>query len=140
MIFTFSPHTLLLRMCHWTGFPTYMKVFSHRGRYAIRVPARNVTNCCVASPTKKEKEKKRFWNKSTTGSTLPLYISCISYVVRTTFRNSAVSPATPIQKRTTRRSSLNVLFYHSVAKQQQHSCPLRSATLSLKFENMVQEG
>ena len=55
----------------------------------------------------------------------------------TTFRNSAITPASPlILKSTTLRSTLGCSHY-SVAKRQQFSCPLGTATLSLKLENVV---
>ena len=65
---------------------------------------------------------------------LPVYFSC------TTFRRSATTSATLlIPKCTTRRWTLRCSNY-SVAKRQQFSCALSTATLSLKFENVVPEG
>ena len=65
---------------------------------------------------------------------LPVYFSC------TTFRRCATTSATPlIPKCTTRRWTLRCSNY-SVAKRQQFSCALSTATLSLKFENVVPEG
>ena len=60
-----------------------------------------------------------------------MFFSC------TTFRRSATTSATPlIPKCTTRRWTLRRSNY-SVAKRQQFSCDLSTATLSLKFENVV---
>ena len=57
--------------------------------------------------------------------------------LRTTFRHSAITPASPpIEKSTTLRSSL-WCSHCSVAKRQQFSCPLGTVTLSLKLENVV---
>ena len=59
------------------------------------------------------------------------------FFLRTTFRVSAITPASPlIEKSTTLRSSL-WCSHCSVAKRQQFSCPLGTATLSLKLENVV---
>ena len=65
---------------------------------------------------------------------LPVYFSC------TTFRRSATTSATLlIPKCTTRRWSLRCSNY-IVAKRQQFSCALSTATSSLNFENVVPEG
>ena len=65
---------------------------------------------------------------------LPVYFSC------TTFRRSATTSATLlIPKCTTRRWNLRCSYYR-VAKRQQFSCDLSTATLSLKFEDVVPEG
>ena len=65
---------------------------------------------------------------------LPVFFSC------TTFRYSATTSATLwIPKCTTRRWTLRCSNY-SVAKRQQFSYALCTATLSLKFENVVPEG
>ena len=65
---------------------------------------------------------------------LPVYFSC------TTFRRSATTLATLlIPKCTTRRWTLRCSNY-SVANRQQFSCRLSTATLSLKFENVVPDG
>ena len=70
-------------------------------------------------------------DKSTTEST------STSVFLRTTFRDSAITPASPlIRKSTTLRSTLWCSYY-SVAKRQQFSCPLGIATVSLKLENVV---
>ena len=59
------------------------------------------------------------------------------FILGTTFRNSAVTPAsTLIKKSTTLRSSL-WCSHCSVAKRLQFSCPLGTATLSLKLDNVV---
>ena len=59
------------------------------------------------------------------------------FFLRTTFRISAITPASPlIEKFTTLRSSL-WCSHCSVGKRQQFSCPLGTATLSLKLENVV---
>ena len=64
---------------------------------------------------------------------LPVCFSC-------TFRRSATTSATLlIPKCTTGRWTLRCSNY-SVAKRQQFSCVLSTATLSLKFENVVPEG
>ena len=64
-------------------------------------------------------------------ASLPVYFSC------TTFRRCATTSATPlIPKCTTRRWTLRCSHY-SVAKRQVFSCPLRTATMSPKFENMA---
>ena len=67
---------------------------------------------------------------------LPVYFSC------TTFRRSATTSDTLlISKCTTRRWTLRCSNYScSVAKRQQFPCALRTATSSLKFENVVPEG
>ena len=63
-----------------------------------------------------------------------VYFSC------TTFRRFATTSATLlIPKWTTRRWTLRWSNY-SVAKRQQFSCALSTATSSLKFENVVPEG
>ena len=65
---------------------------------------------------------------------LPVYFSC------TTLRRSATTSATLlIPKCTTRRWTLRY-SNHSVAKRQQFSCALSTATSSLNFENVVPEG
>ena len=65
---------------------------------------------------------------------LPVYFSC------TTFRRSATTSATVLTpKCTTRRWTLRC-SNDSVAKRQQLSCAVSTATLSLKFENVVPEG
>ena len=75
--------------------------------------------------------KADFPDKSTTGTT------STSVFLRTTFRNSAITPASPlIKKSTTLRSSL-WCSHCSLAKRPQFSCPLGTATLSLKLENVV---
>ena len=75
-----------------------------------------------------------FLHKSTTESTSTCYFSC------TTFRHSTTTSATLlILKCTTRRWTLRCSNY-SVAKRQQFSCGLSTATLSLKFENVVPDG
>ena len=57
--------------------------------------------------------------------------------LRTTFRHSTTTPASPlIKKSTTLRSSL-WCSHCSVTKRQQFSCPLGTATLSLKLDNVV---
>ena len=82
---------------------------------------------CVASPTRKKKKKAS--DKSSTGST--------STPVFTIFRNSAIAPASPlIRKSTTLRPTL-WCSNCSVTKRQQFSCPLGTATLSLKWVNVV---
>ena len=84
--------------------------------------------CCIAH---EKNLKRRFSGKSTTGST------STSVFLRTAFRNSAITPASPlIKKSTTLRSSL-WCFHCRVAKRQQFSCPLGTASLSLKLENVV---
>ena len=66
-------------------------------------------------------------------SRLPVFFSC-------TFRSSATTSTTLlIPKCTTRRWTLRCSNY-SVAKRQQFSCPRSTATLSLKFENVVPVG
>ena len=70
-----------------------------------------------------------YFDKSTTGST------STSVFLRKMFRNSAATPASPlIRKSTTLRSTLWCSHY-SVAKRQQFSYPLGTASLSLKMEN-----
>ena len=89
---------------------------------------------CVASPTKAQDISPILCTNLRLEAPLPLYFSC------TTFRNSAIAPATPsIQKRTTRRWTLRCSHY-SVANQQQFAFPLRTAILSLKLEKGVAEG
>ena len=64
-------------------------------------------------------------------SPLPRFFLC------TTFRDSAITPASPlIRNSTTLRWTLWCSHYR-VAKRQQFSCPLGTAILSLKFENVV---
>ena len=88
----------------------------------------------VASPTKK-KQKAYSADKSTTGST---FTAVFFTYVRAKFRNSAMTPASPlIKKSTTLRSSL-WCSRCSVAKRQQFSsCPLGTPTLSSKLKNVV---
>ena len=80
-------------------------------------------------PQKKNK-KADSADKSTTGRT-----STSDFC---TFRNFAITPASSlIPKSTTMRPTLWNSRYSSVAKRRQFSCPLGTATLSLKLENMV---
>ena len=88
---------------------------------------------CVAPPTKKCHF--RFYAQIYDWKHLYL---CIFLVP--TFRRSATTSATLlIPKCTTRRWTLGCSNC-SVAKRQQFSCALSTATLSLKFENVVPEG
>ena len=85
--------------------------------------------CCIAH--KKKSEKPIFRTNPRLEAPLP------PFFLRTTFRISAITPASPlIEKSTTLRSSL-WCSHCSVAKRQQFSCPLGTATLSLKLENVV---
>ena len=76
----------------------------------------------------KKKSFRRFFGTNVRlEAPLPVYFSC------TTFRHSATTSATLlIRKCTNRRWTLRCSHY-SVAKRQQFSCPLSTATLSLKF-------
>ena len=85
---------------------------------------------CNTGGTKKQNKKCRFLEQIHDWK--HLYLGIFS---GTTFRNSAITPA----KCTTRRWTLSC-SHHSVAKRQQFSCPLRTATLSLKCEYVVPEG
>ena len=90
------------------------------------------------APVLHRPQKKRYFadslHKSTTGNTSTVYFSC------TTLRRCATTSATLlIPKCTTRRWTPRCSNY-SVAKRQQFSCALSTATLSLKFENVVPEG
>ena len=85
--------------------------------------------CCIAH--KKNSEKLIFRTYPRLEAPRP------PIFLRTTFRNSAITPTSPlIEKSTTPRSSLWCSHY-SVAKRQQFSCPLGTATLSLKLKNVV---
>ena len=85
---------------------------------------------CVASPTNKKQEPILRTNPRMEALLPPFFL-------RTTFRNSATTPASPlIENPTTLRSSL-WCSHCSVTKRQQFSCPLGTATLSLKLENVV---
>ena len=90
---------------------------------------RQVHLCCIAH--KKKCEKPIFRTNPRLEAPLP------PFFLRTTFRTSVITPASPlIKKSTTLRSSL-WCSHCSVAKRQQFSCPLGTATLSLKLENVV---
>ena len=85
--------------------------------------------CCIAH--KKQSEKPISWTNPRQEAPLP------PFFLRTTFRNSVITPASClIEMSTTLRSSL-WCSHCSVAKRQQFSCPLGTATLSLKLENVV---
>ena len=88
--------------------------------------------CCIAH--KKEK-KGDSADKSTTGST------STSVFLRTTFRDSAITHASPLIRKSTTLTTLRSTLwcpYYGVAKRQQFSCPLGTATLSLKLEMWFQ--
>ena len=85
--------------------------------------------CCIAH--KNKTKKPILWTNILLEAPLPQYCSC------TTIRNSAITPDSPlIRTFTTLRSTL-CCSHHSVAKRQQFSCLLGTATLSLKSENVV---
>ena len=85
--------------------------------------------CCIAH--KNKTKKPILWTNILLEAPLPQYCSC------TTIRNSAITPDSPlIRTFTTLRSTL-CCSHHSVAKRQQFSWSLGSATLSLKLENVV---
>ena len=92
-----------------------------------------VVSTSVASPRTPRPKKNNnadSADKPTTGSTF-------TSVLLMYHRNSAITPALPlIRKSTTLRSTLWCSHY-SVAKRQQFSCPLGTATLSLKLKNVV---
>ena len=84
---------------------------------------------------KKKRHFADFSHKSTTGSTS----TCV-FFYNTTFRRSATTSATRLfPKSTTRRWTLRWSNY-SVAKRQQFSYTLSTATLSSEFENVVPVG
>ena len=101
----------------------------HGAVFGSAPPAGGAT--CVASDTKKNMKSRFSGQISTTGST------STSVFLGTTFRISAITPASPlIEKSTTLQSSL-WCSHCSVARRQQFSCPRGTATLSLKVENVV---
>ena len=59
------------------------------------------------------------------------------FFLRTTFRNSTIITASPLIRKSTIPRSTLWCSHYSVAKRQQLWCPLGTATLSLKFENVV---
>ena len=61
----------------------------------------------------------------------------LPFFLRTTFRNYAVTPASPLIKKSTALRSSLWCSHCSLAKRQQFSCPLGTSTLSLKLENVV---
>ena len=65
---------------------------------------------------------------------LHLYFFCVR------LRNSAITPASPLTQKSTTLRWILWWSHYSVAKRQQFSCALSTATLSLKFENVVPEG
>ena len=85
-------------------------------------------------PQKRKKEKKAdSADKPMTGST-----STSVFFLCTTFRNFAITPASPpIRKSATLRSTLWCSHYR-VAKRKHFSCPLGTATVSLKLEMWLQ--
>ena len=88
--------------------------------------------CCTAH--KKNVISPIFCTNLRLEAPLPVYFSC------TTIHRSVTTLATLlIPKCTTRRWTLRCSNF-SVAKRQQFSCALSTATLSLKFENVVPEG
>ena len=125
----------------WSGF-----VMTHRRRARSNstkprkisqgktFPSFNLNHTCVALPRKKKTKSTKLRRNSHLDAPLPR-VFCVRYLV---IRNSAITPASPlILKCTTLRWTLWCSHY-SVAKRQQFSCPLvRTATLSLKFENVV---
>ena len=102
-----------------------------RRRATMKLSIKAVCHTCVASPTKKKSEKPIFRTNPRLEAPLP------PFFFRRTYHISAITPASPlIEKSTTLRSSL-WCSHCSVAKRQQFSCPLETATLSLKSENVV---
>ena len=96
---------------------------SHRPTRLVKGPRRRqqVHVCCIA-----DKKNADSWNKSTPGSTS----TSIPGIFLVRYEYSVIlHPATGSSS-----------HYSSVAKRQQFSCPLRTATLSLKFENEVPKG
>ena len=99
-----------------------------------RTAKKNCERTCVASPTKKNLIC-RF-----SGEIHDWKHLLLSFFLRKMLRVSAVTPASRLlEKSTTLRSSI-WCSHCSVAKRQQFSCPLGTATLSLKLENVVQGG
>ena len=94
-------------------------------------------NHLCSTAHKKKRYFADFVHKSTTaGSTFTF----VFFLYNTTSRHSAITPATPLfRKCTTQRWTL-WCSHHSVAKRQQFSCRLKTATLSLKFPNVFPAG
>ena len=85
--------------------------------------------CCITHKKKTEKPIFR--------TNLPLEALLPPFFVRTTFRNSAITPASLlIRKSSTLRFTL-WCSHDSVAKREQFSCPLGTTSLLLKLENVV---
>ena len=59
------------------------------------------------------------------------------FFLRMTFRNSAITRASPLIKKSTTLRLSRWCSHCSVAERQQFSCPLGTATSSLKLENVV---
>ena len=87
---------------------------------------------CVASPTKKTK-------KPIMPTNARLKARLPAFFLRTMFRNSARTPASPpiIRKSTTLRSTVWCSHYSVAKRQQVPSSLVGTATLSLKLENVV---
>ena len=90
---------------------------------------RQVHLCCIAH--KKKCEKPIFRTNPRLEAPLP------PFSLRTTFRNSAITPASPLIKKSTTLRLSRWCSHCSVAERQQFSCPLGTATSSLKLENVV---
>ena len=127
-----SPLINILRSIAFPKIKTIVKYYPKLSllEHNIVVPALHL--CCTAH----KKKRRRLFAQSYDWKRL-FYLSIFSC---TTFRHSAITPATLlIRKCTTRRWTLKCSHY-SVAKRQQFSCALSTPTLSLKFENVVPEG
>ena len=92
-------------------------------------------DACVAPPTKKKMSFRRFFAQTYDWKHLYLvYFSC------TTFRHSATTPATLVIRKCTILRRTLWCSHYGVAKRQQFLCCLRTATLSLTFQNVVPAG
>ena len=82
-----------------------------------------------------QKEEADYWDKQI-HEWKDLYL-CFLFFSATMCRNSAITPASPlIRKFTTLRSTMWCSYY-SVVKRQQFSCPVGTAALSMRLENVV---
>ena len=91
---------------------------------------------CVAPPTKKMSFRRFFCTNLRLEGPLPVYFSCTTF----RHRHSATTSATLLILKYTTRGWTRRCSNYSVAKLQQFSCALSTATLSLKFENVALQG
>ena len=78
----------------------------------------------------KQNKKTDYSDKSTTGSTS----TSVFFFLPTIFGNSAVTPVSPLIRKSTTLWSTLWCFHYSMAKRQQFLCPVGTANLSLRYQ------